>query len=330
MAAKASIYLFFGEDSYSAQQKLKYWKDEFEKKYEEVNITEFDGNNLTSAAFLNAVESVGFLAEKRLIVIHDFLKNGKDKEQQKIAEILEKQKDACVVLFSENERPDQRTVLFKKINKVGVVEEFKFFPLPKIIPWIQQKVTEKGTQISPATATYLANLVGPDLWILSQEIEKLVLYALEREIKKEDIDALVKPNLVTSIFRLTDFLASRNTKNSLETLHILTESGEELQKIFHMIVRHFRILIQVFDLVNRGYQKPEIITKVQEHPFVIMTTMQQCKNFTLDQLKKIYEALLKIEIAFKTGKIRVLADNQKEFELALEKFIIQFCSASAR
>lgn len=328
MTDKASIYLFYGEDTYSANQRLTYWKIEFIKKFGDINVTTLEGTKIKAGDFREAYESTGFLADKRMLIVEDFLGKGKDTELQKVTQIVENPIPDCIVIFIEHERPDQRTTLFKKIKKIGKVEEFNYMTSVKLIPWITQKIKEKKGTITPVNATHLLDMVGPDMWILSQEIEKLILFADGQPIEKTHIDTMVKPNLVTSIFKLTDHIGQKNVKRSLETFQILIDSGEELPKVFHMMVRHFRILIQVLDLVLKGYTRNDINSKIKEHPYVIMTAIEQSKNFSINQLKKIYDALLSIEIAFKTGKIRMTTDDPKEYILALEKFIVNACRSS--
>jgi len=327
MADKKNVYLFFGEDTYSSTQKVNFWRNAFEKKHGgDMNIAVLEGKSLTSSALESDIQSTPFLAEKRLIIVEDFLARGAKDEQKKVAEILEKDlPDFCVIVFIENKIPDKRASLYKKLNKVGHPEEFKLLMGSALTGWIQKTSTNKGLTLSPALANYLGELAGNNLWNLNNEIDKLKTYSQTHEITKEVIDNLAHPNLSTSIFKFTDFLAQKNAKGSIDTMHILLESGEEIVKIIFMIVRHFRILIQVKDLVNRGNEKQEITAKLKQHPFVITQMIQQCPNFTLEKLREIYNELLQIDIDMKSGKIKMLANDKKEMFLAIEKFIMNVC-----
>ncbi|MCD6109918.1 DNA polymerase III subunit delta [bacterium] len=327
MSNKKAVYLFFGDDTYSAHNKMMFWRTEFEKKHGgNTNIEVLEGKTLLANNFRSNIQSAPFLADKRLVIIKDFLSKGNKDEQKKVADILETDlSNFCVILFIEYGSPDKRMALYKKINKVGHPEEFKALMGPELTKWIQKHSQEINLILTPQIASYIGEQAGSDLWNLSNELEKLKTYGLENEITKNVIDDLVHPNLTTSIFKLTDYLAHRNAKDSLKTLDILLESGEDMMKIIFMIVRHFRILIQVKDLMNRGNSKREIIGKIKEHPYTISTAMQQSPNFSLDALCKIYEALLQIDIGIKTGKIRMLTDDKKEMLLTLEKFVLNVC-----
>ena len=92
-----------------------------------------------------------------------------------------------------------------------------------------------------------------------------------------------------------------------------------------MIVRQFRILLQIRNCLDKGMQQADIKREVPEHPFVITNGMKQAQNFDMKQLKKIYTALLGIEQAFKSGRIRIAVNDHSEFELALQKFVVTHC-----
>ncbi|MBU1446261.1 DNA polymerase III subunit delta [Patescibacteria group bacterium] len=327
MAEKKNVYLFFGEDTYSANQKVKFWRNAFEQKHGgDMNIAILEGKKLTSSILESDIQSTPFLAEKRLIIVEDFLSRGIKDEQKKVVDVLEKNlPDFCVIVFIENQLPDKRSSLYKKLNKVGHVEEFKLLMGIQLTNWIQKTAIKNELALSPNLADYLGRVAGSDLWNLSNEINKLKTYSQTNQITKEVIDNLVHPNLSTSIFKFTDFLAHKNVKGAINTMDILMESGEEIVKIIFMIVRHFRILIQVKDLMSRNNQKPEIISKLKQHPFAITQMMQQSPNFSSEKLREIYKSLLQIDIDMKNGKIKILTDDKKELLLATHQFIINVC-----
>lgn len=328
MPKKNNVFLFYGEETYLAHQKLKLWREKFEEKYEgDMNIAQLEGKGLLAGDLESDIQSTPFLADKRLVIVKDFLDKGSKDEQKKVGDILEKEvPDFCILVFSEDKMPDKRSSLFKKLNKIGNLEEFMPLMGHSLSKWIMDKADEKKMKIPMQMADYLGQVAGSDLWNLENELEKLKMFSLEKPITKEAIDDLVHPNLTTTIFKFTDYLAHRNTKGSLHTLHILLDSGEDIVKILFMIVRHFRILIQVKDLVDRGTRKPDIVSKLKQHPYTIATTIKQSPNFSPQTLREIYEALLQIDIDLKTGKIKMLADDKKEVLLALEQFVHRVCT----
>jgi DNA polymerase-3 subunit delta len=244
---------------------------------------------------------------------------------EKISKSLEKTPDFCVIIFHENESADKRTGLYKKIQKYGKIEEFKHKSPNEITRWIMDQSRNKDIKITPLTASYLTNHCGIELWKISNELEKLKIYAQNKEITNEMIDNLTTPSITSSIFKLTDKIAEKNTKEALKTLKNLQESGEDITRVFFMIVRHFRILIQAHDLIQKKETQTGIAKRLKQHPFVIQKTSAQSRNFTQEKLEKIYGHLLKIDKDFKTGSIKIIKGDNRAYILAIEKLIIDCC-----
>jgi len=323
---KKTLFLFHGEDKYSSNEKLYLWKNEFLKKYgEESNIEVIDGKSVDPKNFISNLETLPFLCEKRFIIIKDIFKNKKKEDLKKITEALDKTPDFCILVLHENDTADKRTSLYKKIVKIGKVEEFKNLNPNEIAKWILDRAKKDNIKIDLNTANHLTEHCGNKLWRVSKELEKLHHYVEKDDITKKIINEFVTPALSSSVFKLTDAIAGKKVNESIKVLNTLKESGEELTMVFFMIVRHFRILIQVFDMVSKGENQGTITKKLKQHPFVIQKTTQQSKNFTLESLEKIYQELLEIDKKFKTGIIRIYQQDDREFQLAIEKLIINCC-----
>lgn len=321
----SSIFLFFGEDNYSSYQKVKFWRDQFTSKHGDTNLEIHDSKSLNPGQFKNDIETMPFLSEKRLIIIKNLFQEAKPDLLEKISKAIDNAADFSIIVFHEDNTIDKRLGLFKKLKKIGQVSEFKAPSPIEIRQWIIDKAQKENIKLNYAAASYLSQHCKPNLWNIAQEVEKLKLYANGQEITPQMIESMVPPSLSSSIFKLTDSLTAKNRKQALATLEILKESGEELGKIFYMIARHFRILVQVNDMLQRGSSTKEISKKLKVHNFVIQKTSQQSKNFNKSTLKNIYQELLQIDIGTKTGIIKTFQKDDRQFKLALEQFILKCC-----
>ncbi len=325
-----NIYLFHGEDSYTSGKKALHWREEFEKKYGDLNTEILEGETLTAGGFMEAVNTLPFLSEKKFIMVGNAFAHAPAEELRLIAEKLEEVPDHCVVVFIERNKADQRTLLFKTLKKHGQVMDFSPPDEHHLVGWIVSETQKKGGVISSRTAGHLAQTVGPDLWQMSQEIEKLIINTNGREITINDVNTLASPNIETTIFILTDNLGLKKRKESLQSLKKLIDSGANLIPSIFTIGGHFRTLIQVKDCLGKNMQKPAIIKRLKKHPFAVSKAIDQCKNFTPQSLEQIYQKLLEIDIAIKTGKIKMTTEDQSELRLSLEKIIADFCASPAR
>lgn len=316
-----NIFLLHGENTFASQEKLNLWKQGFMKKYgEDGNIETFDSKNINPGEFETNLQTLPFLCEKRMIILQNIFSN---EIQKRISEMLNKLPDFCIIIFHETGNADKRTSLFKTITKIGKVEEF-----PKLDPfqtsnWIIERSKKINLNIDRNTATFLSQFAGSNLWKLSGELNKLKSFAENKPISQEDIKNLIRPSLSTSIFNFTDNLSQKNIQKSINILKELTDQGEELIMIFFMVVRQFRILIQIKSLISQGLNEQAITKNLKLHPFVVKKTYSQTRNYSLDKLKKIYQNLLQIDIDTKSGIINISKNDTSELELAIEKLIIQ-------
>lgn len=316
------IFLFHGEDSFSSNEKLNFWKAEFIKKHGDNDLEMLDGEKINPSEFTTNITAAPFLSEKRMIIVKNIFTDGKNETQKQIAEYLEDVPQCNIIIFFENSPADKRTVLYKKLNEIGKVEYFPSLNPNEAFAWLNKKTTDEKAKISPPVLKQFIAHCGTDLWHLSKEFEKLKLYADGSEITPEMIESVTIPSLSASIFSLTDSIGNLDHKKSLKILKLLADSGEEVPYIFHMIVRQFRLIIQIKDLLNKKEPPFSIAKKLKQNPYVVKVVAAQCRNFTFEQLKKLYSNLLRIDLAFKTGGIKMTQGDTRAFELALEKFII--------
>jgi DNA polymerase-3 subunit delta len=69
-----------------------------------------------------------------------------------------------------------------------------------------------------------------------------------------------------------------------------------------MVNYQFRNVLNIKDLIEKRYSFPLISQKSGLHPYVVRKTYYQAQNFSLDNLKKIYQKIFQTDIDVKTGK----------------------------
>lgn len=327
---KKTIFLFCGENTFLLAGEIKRWRNEFEKKYGgEMNITVLEEKeSLTGNEIQTAMESAAFLADKRLVIVKNFLKNGEAEDQEKVAKFIEKIPESTIAVFFEEALPDRRTKLFRKLKEIAEIKEFSLLSEGQILAWIKKQALANNIRLSPGVEKTLLQQAGPDLWILDSELKKLSAFCKNRAVTPEDVKIMTRPNLSTSIFTLTDSISEKRTDGAIDLFHILMESGEEIRGVFAMLIRHFRILLLLADLIAHGTKKTDLFREMKKydakfHPYAISQAIKQVQNFSLEKLKKIYEKLAEIDLQMKIGEIKEETGDKREIFLAIEKFIIE-------
>ncbi len=304
------IYLIFGKDAFRVQEKLAQLKQKFiQKTGSDLNIVNFD-ENAQIEQIKDAFQFIGFLAAQKLIIFKNFSAKAPAATQKELVKILVKVPESIYLIFAEKE--SKPNLLSKKIKNQGKVWQFEPLSYYELLNWIKKRVEDKKRRIDPEAVKILAFFVGNNLARIDNEIEKLVTFRGRKTILPENVRLLVKPEFSPGIFKLIDNIAAKDLKKSQNILQQLLNAGENPLYIHSMIVYQFRNLIIIKSLSNLG--AAEIRKKTKLHPFVIQKSLSQIRNFSFENLKRIYAKLLDGEIAIKTGKI--------EPRLALELLVV--------
>ena len=302
------FYIFHGEDTHSKKEKLQKLLDRYgDPAMLELNTTQFSGV-VSLASLRQAAETVPFLAPIRIVLVNDLFTSKPGREYIKeLLAFLPNVPEMTRLIFLESQTLPQTHPAVALANQPdqGLVLPF---PLPEgnmIDRWIQQRVQEKGGEISPEAVRMLTMLVGNDLHILDNELEKLVAYkasASPTTIKPADVDLLSPYVAESNIFDLVDALGNRNEKRASMLYQQKLDEGADPFYLFSMFVRQFRLLIQVRELADDRYAPQLIARELRLPDFVAGKLNIQARGFTMVELEQIYRRLLDIDVAVKNGR----------------------------
>ena len=332
------VFFFYGMDSFRIRQKVNSVIEGYQAKHKSgLNFGRFDFSEMEELGKLkNFLNSYSMFAEKKLAIVANLFAAGKDAQEDFLAyfknsDVLKTQEKFLVVAqelaLSEDKRSKQKYVLknsqelfefltgAQKSKKVKAdvstvvplggtkAEEFDYLAGAKLEAWIKKEVEQAGAKIGAGAIKKLAIFVGPDLWQMKNETNKLITFAKGETIGETMIDELVKARIENDIFKTIDALAQRNKQAVLTFLHRHLAEGESEIYLLSMLVYQFRNLLLVKSEIERGVQFQALAKTVKMHPFVLRKSFEQGKGFTLAALKKIYERLLELDCAIKSGRI---------------------------
>lgn len=302
------IFFLYGPDTYRARQKLNEIFEHYRNASKTlVDIVEIDCKLADFSDFKNAIETVSLFGEKKLIVLNDPFSSAQfEKASAVLAETLQKG-EGDVVLFVEQGQGEKTSPLFQFLRKEARCQEFSLLEGAKLRAWIRSEFQSYGVRATLAAQEMLAQGVGNDLWRLSNEIRKLVAFQKSKgetsSVTESDIRALVRPDIETDIFATIDAVAHKNKKESLALLWRHLQKGDSPYYLLAMLTYQFRVVLEIKDMVERKVSYSAIIQKTRLHPFVLKKGYGAARNFTLQELKRIYQKLFRLDLSLKTGRI---------------------------
>ena len=252
-----------------------------------------------------ACSVVPFLSTVRIVIVEDGLARLRDEEAAAVAGYLEAVPESTCLIFVESKPlPAGNAVLKAAVKQKASVQRFDLPNARRELPlWVQRQAVSLGGKIEPAAAHLLAANIGVNLRLLDQELQKLLLYCGDRSlITVADVNVMV-PYIESAdvIFNLVDALGQGDARNAALYLHRLLQVGEHPLGILGMIVRQYRLLIQVQWLKDHGSSENEIISRLKLHPYVAQKVSTQASRFLPTQLRAAYRLLRDTDVAIKQG-----------------------------
>ncbi|MCT4543601.1 MAG: DNA polymerase III subunit delta [Vallitalea sp.] len=313
-----NLYLFHGEEKYLLDMYLKKILNEL---VDDINSTMnydfFDKSNINIEKLFDAIETLPFFADRRVIVVsYVKLFKGKSNDAAKLADRISDIPESTTVIFIEDDI-DKRSKLYKLINKNGYVASFNKLSENDLIKWIGQKLHTEGKKIEKSTAKHFLTIVGIDMSNINSELEKLIMYNKENNIiTKESINEICTRSIESKIFELVSAMGQNKREKAVLLYNDMIISKEPPGRILFMLIRQFRLILQSKLLSQKGLNERDIAKEIKLAPFIVRECLKQGRNMTVNRLNEALKDCLDIDYKIKTGKI----DSKIGVEVIIMKY----------
>ncbi len=318
------IYFIYGEDTYSARHALKKIKDGLgDQDALQNNTTILDGSKVTPDELRNYVQAMPFLGQYRLVIVEDLLKRlqaEKGKASKKNDDSLSlpvqfnsvMKNDICPTtvlvltdgaLSSSAKASAVTKALFDGISDINI-KNFAPISENKLSEWIRSYVAENGGRISASAVEKLKYYLSSDLWALSNNIDKLLIYKNGQEITEKDIICMV-PEIgqEKDIWTLLNATLSKDLKTAMNYYTRITGTGANGYYLLSMIVTQMRKVMRVKMWMEEGYTGAKLLSVTKLSSFQIKDPVAQAKGFSVSQLEGFYRKVLDADVKTKTGQM---------------------------
>ena len=169
---------------------------------------------------LDVLNTVPFFGGRKYVVVDNSQKMAK-KDLKKLEAYLQSPSESSVlVLLYEGAVKKDAKESFKGVRQISL--DIREADMPG---WISGKAKVQGLQLTNDAAHYLLAVIGPDLGMLSTEIEKLMLVG-KRDIQKSDIAEIIEGKRVYGAFDLVNAIRARKRDEVFRIYSILRETEE--------------------------------------------------------------------------------------------------------
>jgi DNA polymerase-3 subunit delta len=318
------VYLFAGEETYFLDNCLK----SLEKivNADTLNREIFYVSENSMQDILNALSTLPFLSEKRLIIVKGIDKI-KASDAQQISEYLLNivETSVLVLLYNSNYKKETITKRKELINNCissthCVTVDCRKLYENEVKAFIKNEFNFRKKNISYDNISKIIDNNGSDLLSIVNEIEKVCLFVGEnkKEVSQEDLDLISGYTQELNIYFLSSCIESKELKRALFVLDKLLTQGEEPVMILSAISSSIRKMLAAKSMLEE-YSMPavQVASNLKIHNFYRSAFFSNLKKHDTKKLKKTLKKILETDMSIKTGS--------SDISFALEKAVIYTC-----
>jgi DNA polymerase-3 subunit delta len=318
------VYLFAGEEAYFINMCLN--KIEKLTAVDDLNREVFYASESSAGDILNALQTLPFLSETRVIVVKDVNKM-KAVDAERLTDYLSNiiETSSLILLYFDNYKKETVAKRKEFINKciaskncisVNCRKQYE----NEVKEFIKNEFAQKGKEVSYDVISKIIEENDTDLLNISNEIEKLSLFAgkSKKYITQEDLEKISGYTRKTNVHALFSNIETRDSKKAMFVLEKLLNEREEPVIILSAISSIIRKMLNAKSMIEeQGLSAAETASALGIHNFYVETFFTNLKKHSTNTLKENLKTVLKTDIAIKTGS--------NDTASALEKAILSIC-----
>lgn len=313
------VYLWHGEDRFLIQEALQVLKSfYFMTDPSGSGIELVSAKELSPAGIVERANTMSFFAN-HLVVVEEvtYFQDGQTADLEPLLDYFSNPNPStCLLFIAESVHRGRK--FYKALDRTGEIVEFCAPKRPQEwFAWVQSELKAREKSMDTQVTTQFIEWAGHHTGVLSQELDKLVIFIGDRQkITVEDIKAITPRAMEASIFNLLDAVAGRTSAKALQTLHEVLREEHPL-KVLALLVRQVRLLLGCNALRRRGGNVVGAPAALGISPYEAQKIWQQSVRLSTEQLAKALSECLNTDLALKTGG--------GDPGLLLEMMIIKFC-----
>jgi len=309
-----SIYFLFGPEDFLRDQAAEEIANAAlsDTLLREFNDSTFDLTTDKISSAIAAAEQLPMMSSRRVIRVRNLSKlEGRRKTDedddaihpsaQILLKYLERPVETSVVIFTTDDI-DKRKKYAKRLMS-GAAFEFAPLPNAELSNWARSHLAGLKTEASQSVISRIVELVGSNVRMLSNELNKLAAAALPSgTITLDLVEELVGRSRELMNWELTDQMLSRNRGGALRTLKHLLDDGAQPVMLIGLIASTYRRMALAHALLSKGVPTKELFRHVPMPPFRQSGYLQMLNRVDGRRLSRQIIRIAEADVGIKTSQ----------------------------
>jgi DNA polymerase-3 subunit delta len=286
----APIYFLHGEEPFFIDQITDFIEmnalADHEKSFNQIMMY---GKDSHMNSILTNAKRFPMMADRQVVIV---------KEAQNIPDLGKEAGDKLLMAYLQNPLPstilvfahkyktlDRRKPLAKEMDKKAVLVKSDKIPEYKLPPWIEEYFKQKGFSIDIKAAQLLAESIGNQLEVLSNEVDKMLINFTEPvQISSNHIQQFIGISKDYNNFELTKAISFRDVLKANRIIDHFSQNqrSNPAIPIIGLMYLHFSRLLLIHG--NKSLSESELAGKIKVHPYFVKEYVIAAKNYSLGKV----------------------------------------------
>jgi len=290
------IITLTGSNDFLLKSYLDSYVELFLKDHGDMGLERIDGEEAEYGRIREALESLPFLASKKLVILR--APSSQKQFVENIEQLIGSVPDTTDVIIHEP-KPDKRSVYYKTLKSKTEFREYNQLDASGLAKWLVEEAKAAGGSLSQSDAMHLVDMIGLNQLMLANELKKLLLY--ESKITRESIELLVERTPQSTIFELLEAAFAGQTKKALDIYEEQRQLKVEPIAIIALIAWQLHLLAVIKTAGQRSVD--DIASETKLSAYSLRKSQRIADRLTYAELKNLVQRVLDLDIALKSKSI---------------------------
>lgn len=301
----APIYFLQGDEPYFIDLITDFIEKnaipEFERGFNQLVLY---GKDSSISTILNNARKFPMMAERQLVVVKEAQSIpdwGKEEAQKLLISYLTNPLPSTILVFSyKHKKLDGRSSLKKELEKKSVFVESEKVKDWKLSEWVDGYFRDLGHQIEPKANQLLADSIGNNLEVLTNEVGKMLINFPEpTKFTPDHISKFIGINKDYNNFELSKAIGFKDVVKANQIIHYFIQNPKA-----HPVIPIFTLLYNYFSkvaLVHRAGPLPEnqLASTLGINPYGVKEYIIAARNYKLGKVIDVFGYIKEADLRFK-------------------------------
>ncbi len=244
------------------------------------------------------------MAERQLVIVKEAQSIpdlGKEDAQKMLLTYISNPLPSTILVFAhKHKKLDGRSALKKELDKRAIFVESEKVKDWKLVEWIHGYFTDLGHQLEPKAAQLLADSIGNNLEVLTNEVGKMLInFPDATKFTPEHISKYIGINKDYNNFELSKAIGFRDVVKANQIIHYFIQNPKA-----HPVIPIFSLLYNYFSkiaLLHRAGQLPDnqLAAALGINPYGLKEYQAAARNYKLGKVIEVFAYIKEADLRFK-------------------------------